>query len=443
MYFRSTLFLLFACLLHSNDLYGQTSPTISAELKARFDEPLSVQWVHTFKGVWQNFYPLVIVLGYDGTTYHGTMHLQTGDLSFDLEGYQQDGKAMIQEIDQTGRTSGYLVVEIVDGRMTGQWWSVDFSRTATLLLRNEEVVELRKFEPELMVYDGSIASTRVSLVIQREESDLLSGFCTLDKNKELYRLTGRCEEEACDKMRFEMRSADGNIRHLQGTLQRNATLRAQLSFDHGETQVGTVNLMKRYPMHRLLYANYVGNVDCLYPVLSEPSFDIWLKTQVETWYTDIRSHLDSLQTASGIPGPDERWSMQASAWIDFTLLSSEKISGILTMYNPNRQGYDRSAFIFDTKNGKPLSIRDLSRKSQFETVLCTKAMLVKESDSDDPAYLTWLEAADFHHISLAPDGFVLFTDFDPTYGDTWVKLQYVDYTEALKRNTFVFEMMNK
>lgn len=173
--FRMVFFFVPGSLLYPSHSWCQTAETVQDEVRLRFETPDAIQWIHTFNGLWQNLHPLEIVLGFDGKEYRGRLHLETGDIWFDLYGYPQDGRAMIQEIDETGRTSGYLIVDISEGRMTGNWWSTDFSRSAALSLRSEEVVELRRFEPTLMTMTGTLDEGLINLIIQREESDLLSG----------------------------------------------------------------------------------------------------------------------------------------------------------------------------------------------------------------------------------------------------------------------------
>ncbi len=440
MSLKSLLLFLIFCLATSFKGYGQHTNATDAGVKSRFNTPQSVQWVHTFKGMWENFHPIEIVLGFDGGIYHGTLHLETGNELFDLHGYHQDGKAMIQEIDQTGRTSGYLVVEIADGLMTGQWWSSDFSRSASISLRDEAVIALRTFDPELLVLTGSIAKHIVNLTIQREESNLLSGFCTIENDETLYRLTGECEDVICDKMRFNIKPPDGEMQVLRCTRQRGTMFNVQLTDSSNETQEGSATILNRYPMKRIHYAGYVGNVDCIYPVLSEPAFDTWLNVQIVTWNTMVRRHLDALEKSPITPGPDVRWSIQASAWIDFTLLTSEKISGVMTMYDPIKGVYNRTAFTFDVKSGKPLSMEENGRRADFTNTLQKDAAEATSGDSDNPDFMAWLQTQDFRHIALSMDGFVLFTDFDPVFGDTWATLKYTDYTESLKRNAFVLDL---
>jgi hypothetical protein len=154
----------------------------------------------------------------------------------------------------------------------------------------------------------------------------------------------------------------------------------------------------------------------------------------------VRQYLDELEKSTVTPGPDLRWSIQASAWIDFTLISPENMSGVITMYNPIHRAYDRSAFIFDVKSGKSQSIQEIGRKADFANILQTDAAARSDQDSAHPEYLEWLETQEFSHIALTMEGFVLFTDFDPVFGDSFVTLNYDDYIGSMKRNTFVLDL---
>lgn len=430
-----TIVIVFAAILM------QAQPDVVARnaVRSRFDTPNTVQWVHTFRGVWQNFHPIEIVLGFDGTTYHGTLHLITGDVRFDLYGYHQDGKAMIQEIDQTGRTSGYLIVSIHDGLMTGQWWSADFSRSALISLRDENVIELRKFEPELLILEGKTAKQMLSLIIQREESNLLSGFCSGGNSNLLYRLSGHCEDGLCEQMHLDMQAPEGHKYILQAQRRRNMTFQIEITDTAGTTEAGTASVTQSYPMQRIHYIGYTGSLDCIYPTLHQSAFDTWLGSQIELWGNTVRKHLDALQHSTVTPGPDVRWSVQASAWIDFTLVTTEVVSGLITMYNPVAGKYERNGFIFDSKAGKPLSMKEIGRRPQFEDMLRDDAEKIAPDISDDPGYDDWYKNQDFRHVAITESGFVMTTDFDPVYGDSWVMLKFKDYVESMKKNAFVFD----
>jgi len=442
MYLRYSPLLISVLLLATLHVHAQEFPSQDAGIQLTFKAKPDIQWRHTYSGLWENMHPVEVLLEYDGKSYLGTFHLVSGDVTFDLQGYQEeDGRVMLQEIDANGTTSGYLIAKIADGKMNAQWWSVDFTRSASLKLQSEEVVQLRKFQPEMIACQGSLGSTGLSCIIQREASDLLSGFLTLDGDAAHYRISGTCEDATCDKMQFNMESPGGKVGELSCLLQRGGTLKLEFAGDGGDIESGSAKLTGRYPMQRRNYAGYLGNIDCVYPVISSTGYDTWLGSQIEDWYAEMHNRMDSLQRSIERPGPEERWSIQASSWIDFTLVTPEYASGFLTSFNPDRNGYDRIAFIFNLKSGKPVSVRDLGRKALFEQVLRDDARLLKEADNDDPEYLDWLDKQELQHIAVAPDGFVLCTDFDPVFGDTWVKLRYEDYPESLKRNAFVHDLL--
>jgi hypothetical protein len=431
------LILCLICLLHP--VAGQKSSTDELTVKGRFAQPANIQWLETFQGAWQTFHPLTIVLGFDGKEYQGIAHI--GQDAFDLVGYQRDDQAMIQEIDPTGKTSGYYVVQIHEGRLNGQWWSVDFERSALISARNTDIVELRRFEPELQVLNGRLVNEEVNLIVQREETEMLSGFCFMQKSA--YRIHGKCIDRTCDKMSIEMLSPQGERTMLESTMQRNSTLRFALKNESASNDAGMATVLNRYPMKLMRSTRYIGHIDCIYPVLSIPSFDTWLTTQLDRWYSSMNKHLDSLELVYQTPGPDERWRMQASAWVDITLITPATISGLVTTYNPTGKRYERTAFIFDVKSGKLLPPEEIGKKDEFISGLCADAARTKSLNDDNAQHKAWLSSAQFRHVALSDQSFILFTDFDPMHGELWVPLSYSHYVDGMKRNACVHELMNK
>ena len=276
MRFWALLCVLCTFLITVFDLHGQSGNLAYSKLKERFTNPQAIEWTHTYKGTWQNLYPLEIALAFDGTSYEGIMRLGSNNLAFDLSGFARDSQIILQEVDQTGRNSGYLTIHLANGHMYGQWWSVNFSRSADIHLQDESVVVLRRFQPDLLTVEGSVSEIAVQMILQREESDLMSGYCVLGQANNLYRMSGKCEDAICEKMQFTLQGATGDIKTLECSRQRGSTFKLQLSNAQGEALVGSGTLVNSYPMHSMSYTGYIGNVDCIYPELSIASFDKWI-----------------------------------------------------------------------------------------------------------------------------------------------------------------------
>lgn len=406
---------------------GAQSLHSRAQVRAEFADQDDIRWLHTFTGTWQSFHPVEITLGFDGSVYHGSM--RCGEhTQFTLYGTHENGKAVLQEIDTTGRTSGYLNLSITDGRMTGEWWSTDFSRSAALNLRSETVVEIRRFAPELMVFNSAIHGPTALLILQREEQDLLSGFCMLG-DQEMYRLLGTCEDASCDNMHLALTGANGAEKSLRCTRQRGTTYR--LRFTGSDQQESATTLWKRFPIQVERSMDYLSSMDCTYPLTGMPAFDSWITTTMHAWSEGVTKYINQHLEVLGTPGPADRWSIRASAWTDITLITDQKVSGLFTMYHPEKGAYERTPFTFDIRSGKVETIQEFVRKPQFETLLKEDAARKLKGDSEKP----------FRHISLSHEGFVIFTDFDHLTGDRWVMLRYEDYVTALKRNTIIQDLM--
>ncbi len=396
----------------------------------------TVLWERTYTGTWQGLHPLTIDLAFDGTQYRGTITFAPGDLTFELEGHHEDGRAVLHEVDAEGRTSAYIVAQVTPERLTADWWSVDFSRIATLSLRNREIIELRKFIPAVSRISGHAGNTSLYMTVMREEQDLISGLCFLDGGEVVFQVRGVCADGSCDKMRLDITGVGKDVRTLQLTRLRGNTFEVVEVTEAALTRIGTASVENTYPLHLIHYADYAGTLDCLYPQTGTGPLQSWIETKVLAWERSVRMWLDSLALSD--EGPHLRWSMSATGWVDFTLLNSDAASGLLTLYNPHTDDYERWPFIYGVREGVVTSVDALVRSSNFGATLLRDAAISGGSQrSPENA-----ETPAMEHITLGPAGFVLWSAFDPVSGERRIVLPYRNYTDTLRRSTLIKNLMN-
>jgi hypothetical protein len=408
-------------------LRGQVAQHDLNTVRTEFDHPEAVNWVQSFEGTWQGLHPIRMILGYDERVYLGKVIF--GDLSFDVSGHEKDGNIVLQEIDDNYETSGYYIIRIDNGKMTGQWRSIDLTRSAILSLRNNTVIELRSFQPEVLQLEGTLSGAPVSFMIQREERNLLSGFCTWGTDGRLYRLDGGCEDATCDKMSLTLSTPDSTVYTLRCIRHIGNTYRLSISGQGKHQSTGQATMTKRSQLLLTRHYQYCGSVDCIYPQIGQPVFDNWIKAQMDAWDNKATQFLNNLHLERETPGPRERWSIRSSAWVDLTMVTADEVSGIITMYNGADRLYKRMAFIFDIKAGRPVQVGELGRKYGFEEQLCADAQSIAECDISQ-----W---PSFNYIAINQNGFVVFTDFDHANGDAWVQLPYKRYEDLMKRNALM------
>jgi hypothetical protein len=410
----------------SENLCAQSASQELTAVRAEFDQPDSVSWIHSFEGTWQGLHPMRMILGFDGRVYLGQVIL--GDIRFDVSGHDKDGNIVLQEIDNNHETCGYYIIRIKDGRMTGQWRSVDFTRSALVSLHNSTVVELRRFQPEVLQLDGPLSGKPALLMLQREERDILSGLCSWGERGSLYRLGGVCEDATCDKMSLTLSSPDSIEYTLRCVRHIGNTYRLSVSGQGKNQSTGQATMIQRFPLQVSRHYQYCGSVDCIYPQIGVTAFDNWIKVQMEAWENAALEFLNNLQLERESPAPHERWSVRSSAWVDLTYVGDDAVSGIITMYHAGDRLYKRQTFIFDLKDGKLVQGGEMSRKFGFEDQLLSDAQTQHQGSEQWPPY---------KHVAINQDGFVVFTDFDHSNGDAWTLLPYGRYEDLLKRNALV------
>jgi hypothetical protein len=397
------------------------------------DTERTVEWQRTFSGTWESYHPVYLSLTYDGDTYLGTVTYGEQNLVFDLYGEPTDSMIQLQEIDSSGRTSGFLILKPGAGRMDGRWWSTDFTRTARISMKEEGTVELNRFKPQVIAVAGNAGNASFELTVQQEDKDLLSGYCWL--GDDLFRVSGSCRDPSCERMDLRLFDPHGTTRLMYLVRHRPPEYSVTLENDNAGSMNGSASVVHLFPLTSMRAYRYAATIDCLYPVLGITDFDTWFAGEIDTWMTSITEHLDANEAGKGPPGPGQRWNISAFAWTDLTLVSEDLVSGLLTTYNPLHGDYDRSPFIFDQKSGKPVDLQGFARKAHFASVIADDA--AKPNANSDGS----MSPSDPKHIVLGQRGFICLTDFSPVSGDTWAGLPYTDYQALLKRNAPIHSLI--
>ena len=392
--------------------FGQVT---AESMRTMFSEPGSVQWVRHMTGDYNAVHPVDFWLATDGTTYRGVMDFEADELTFEFEGSIDNGKLVLQEIDEKGLITGYVNGILRDDRFSGRWWSADLSRSAELRLLDDGLVLLEKFEPSLTVYHGNAGKRQFELFIWFEAPDVLSGIIMTDST--CTRVFGVCADEFCREITLEITS---------GPFER-ATLKSKgsgkydvlASGDFG-SQSGTCTEVQHYDIHRGGALDYSFIADYSYPIIDKGYFDQWISDKLKTWYSAYQTLSDTRVQS----GPSTRWMDFASAWVDIFMIRDGLISGLITATEPGTDDYLREAFVYDVDKGRLIGYDEMTKK-EVDLV----GALRNEISGDD--------TAGYHYPVVTSGGFAFCTEFDVVQGDSIQLVPFSAIQHQLRmRSTF-------
>ena len=145
-------------------------------------------------------------------------------------------------------------------------------------------------------------------------------------------------------------------------------------------------------------------------------FDNWIAKIFSDWNSEVVSFCN--QNIPAIPA--NRWTMRASAWTDIYSYTDNLISGLITMYNVEKNIYDRLPFSYDLKQNDNIKLSDLARD---------EASLIAEINSDHAG------AEDLPYAVITTKGFAMRSDFDPNTGSSGVLMPYDQYTSFIRKRS--------
>jgi hypothetical protein len=387
-----------------------------------FDDSAAVLWVRNLEGTVNDLHPIKVSLGFDGTAYKGILTVLDAQASFDLSGAMEDDVLVLQEIDSKGLHTGYLIGALEDDRFTAQWWSTDMSRSTSLRLMESGLILLKDFNPHMAVLEGMAGVEVFDCILIVESTGVISG--TWQRKNECVRLLGHCEDQLCNKIVLVV--AEGELSGTHILLENENAEAYRVSIENESTpQHGTARVLDVISLRRHAQADYSFIIDFTYPDIEEGNFNSWVEAKFLDWYNASLSTLAKIDET----GPENRWSLTASGWLDVFLYTDQLISGLITYYDPGKKKYEREYFIYSTREARELKLAELGKKDRDLLIELQRNIHVDGIDSNE-----------FKYPVLTKSGFFVCTEFDAIEGDFSAMVSYDSVEKAIKRKTFLAKL---
>ncbi len=384
-----------------------------AAVREMFDDPGTVTSVRHFKGEFNSVHPFEIWIGNDGRSYRGMMHMNSGELQFDLIGGIENDKLVLQEIDDRGQITGYLRGELLRDRYLGRWWSSDLGRSAEFRLLEDGLILLEEFEPRMVQYEGLVGEQKVELCLWYEAPELVSGVVVTDTL--CTRVFGGCKNEFCREVTLEVTSGPYDNVSLTATSSEHKM--KLVARDAEGAKTGVMEVVNEFAIHRGGELDFVFIADYSYPLITDGGFADWIEARMAEWYAQYQNRSSKAEATV-----DARWIDFASAWVDVFMIEDGMVSGLITSTDPGSGLYHREAFTYDLDENRIIEIEELTRKDvDLEEFLQGK--------------LEVTNAEEYLYPVLTGPGFVMCTGFDAIRGDSLHLVPYVAVEEVLRKRS--------
>jgi hypothetical protein len=395
--------------------YGQQD---GDAVRNMFDQTADVAWVRHLDGTVNDMHPINMSLGFDGTNYKGTITILNDNATFHLIGKMDRNVLILNEIDENGLHTGFLIGTLEEDRFSGQWWSVDMSRSADIRLMEEGLILLKNFEPRMTILNGAVGEESFDCILIVEAMGVVSA--TWQRPNECVRLMGQCEDQLC--MQLVLLVTEGELAGTYVYISEEADASFKVNINNDSTQIyGSAIAVKDVLLRRHAQSEYSFIIDFIYPEVTQGGFDKWVEAKYLKWNERTLNIINQIDAS----GPDTRWSVTASAWLDVFLYSDDLISGLITYYNPETKNYDREHFIYDLEEAREIQFSELGKKEGN-----LLGMLQSNIDVDG------VNSNEFKFPVITKSGFFVCTNFDAVRGDQSAMVTYSAVAKAVKRKSF-------
>lgn len=407
-------------------LTAQTSLDRAA-IEEMFDEMQKIDWYSTFTGTIDDVHPARMALACAGQECRGRYVLPASGTVFDLRGILDNGRASLEEIDHTGRVSGYLDVHLTRDICTGEWWSRTHNRAVPVHFVSSRIIQLKTFVPEMLLIDGTAAGRPAQLILTKETPEVVSATITL--GDELLRGVGTCDDRPCATMTCPVSGDADAYATLKIQMPAPGKCTFSITSDDRGPQLGSGTIARQFPVTQTTLSGYDFLIDCTYPTTGHAAFDAWVHQQFTTWTEAMRPEeqrpVEELR-------PADRWSHRGYAWIDLYVFNDVVASGTITQFSIRDSVYQRMPFIYDLANHGLLDTDELAKKDvDLHTAILSQADHAKDgaTPAADNAGILPLK-----YVSMGTGGFIVQSDFDQVYGDRAILIPYRSVEQLMRRN---------
>lgn len=428
---------LFYCICFANPVFAQKAvpgkPSASRPSGADtalfnlFDPNVRLQWMHYYRGRFDDITPVVLALANDGNVCRGYLTFTRSNTRIRLEGKADSVSFRLQER-YGGQTTGILAGQFLPNRLLAEWSSTDHATGSRLEAQQLPGPPTGPAEPcgenkWARRYIAKWNGARADMVLMRIYNGELIGYLWLESEDKLLNFVGNSTPEG--GIQGQLIFPNGKI---GAQIQGKVLMPQLLEFTwmgSGELRDFKFTGRENAPLGCLDYADFSSSMDALYPRINCDNCNKWLDDQIKRWTEKVKGAIAEKKPTAI---PYNRNAFRASAWSEIACWTENIFSGYVTMTETWSDQIQGVAYNFDLRTGKEISLNDVFNKS-FNAKVWFADYAKKEMPKlpvfvQDPKYREWVDKEGFPLMTFRRTGVELSTVFHPYYGRQKILIPY-------------------
>ncbi len=406
--------------------------------KSLFDDDTEVQEL-LYQGVLNGVHQVNFVLGLRDNICKGFYSYSGSKLTFQLEGTYKEDFFELHELDQNLKVSANLILEKEDDLLTGQWTHIDkkigFPISAVKVNSFSNDINNCRENSWQNTYHGVLEQQNISIRLTKEsDSDL---FVNVNIASIPFDFTVECDRPECRFFKQDFKGQTGLFEELEFRRIDSSYLNiTMIKSDRSRELVG-LRLYETLSYDCIDYSSYTSRYNLIYPKLKNLFFNKTIRNIVGDWETSIIQEIDSLELLSPGQIPADRFTYEATGWVDITQFNNQIISGVFTFQKNWATAPQRKVFNFDLSQNKEIT-SDQVFKSSFDYQKYFDTFIAEQKKNYVPfkqKYISdWVKTQKFNHVNYTAEGIVFSSDFSNIYGSHQVLLPYANIKKHLHKN---------
>jgi len=391
-----------------------------------------------YEGYFNFAHPAHMQLNFDGDQCTGSYTLKSSQSNFLLSGYLKNGKWLLEEEDEHGNTSAFLIAETDGKEVWGQWKNLKQNLFIPFRFSKANIPAKTAWLKKL---SGTLFNQSVEIFIQKYLNDDLSGYLLLSDAKASLAFEGLCLKG--NDQSLILYSTDVNnpyFTSIEIQTQHATTYDVKLLDTKGAVKFTTFKKSNDYSFGLNHFADYYNLYDISYPELNNKVFDIWIKDKINSWTKANEKHGKIQSVLNEGNHESLRFANSLLGWVDLEYFSNNLISGSLIMQEIGNNKFEKESFLFDLKSKKLLTADYIfSDYGAVQQLVNTegKQNLLNLKDIKGSAKLTdWIQNQTFNFMTYEYNQFVFSTRFDSVFGSQEIRLKLSDLKKYIKKSVY-------
>ena len=392
----------------------------------------------SYTGYFNFAHPAQMELNFNGEDCIGSYTLLSSQSTFQLKGYLKDGKWLMEELDDNGNTSAFLIAETDGKEVWGQWKNIKKEVFIPFRFSKAAISNKKAWVKKL---SGSLFNQNVEIFVQKYLNDELSGYLLLGKEKKALRFEGLCLQG--NEEHLILYTTDPNnpyFTSIEIEARNENTHDVKLLDTKGARKFTTFKKSNAYAFGVNHFADYYNLYDISFPKLNHKTFDLWLAEKIDAWTKKNQKHGKIQAVLNNGNHESQRFSNQMLGWVDLSFFSNNLISGAVIMQEVESNIYKKESFLFDLKSKKLLEADQVfSDYNQIKRLIEHKGkpkLLSNSEVAESKALSNWIQSQPFEFFTFTNDQFTFSTIFHPIYGTQEITFSLEELKKYIKKSIY-------